>query len=223
MLQGKSKKIFIYFLLLILVGSINNISLNKIKLSNITDIKILGLGNENNNFLIKNLTNLELGNIFFIDKKVIIDLIENNNLVENYDVFKIYPSTLYINIQKTKFLARTNYDGENFIIGSNGKLIKNSLYKQYMPFIFGNPKIKDFLNFKKIIDDSKFNYNDISNIFYFASGRWDLELTNGLIIKLPEKNIKKSLELLFEFLKNEELKNVKLVDLRVNNQIVLDD
>ena len=39
--QRKSKKILIYIFLLILVGSVNNISLNNLKFSDISDINII--------------------------------------------------------------------------------------------------------------------------------------------------------------------------------------
>ena len=41
--QRKSKKILIYFFLLFLVGSINNIDINDLKFQSITDINIIGL------------------------------------------------------------------------------------------------------------------------------------------------------------------------------------
>ena len=41
--QRKSKKILIYFFLLCLLGSINNIDFNNLKLQNVIDIKVLGL------------------------------------------------------------------------------------------------------------------------------------------------------------------------------------
>ena len=46
MQQRKSKKILIYFFLLLFVGSINNINLNSLELQNINDIKIVGLDAE---------------------------------------------------------------------------------------------------------------------------------------------------------------------------------
>jgi cell division protein FtsQ len=204
------------------MGSINNIALNKINFSKISNIKILGFENINKNLLLNSINNLELGNIFFINKSEIKDLIEENTLVESYDVFKIYPSSLHINIQKTKFLARTDYNGENYIIGSNGKLIKDEVYNEKLPYIFGKPKIKDFLRFKEIINTSKFKYKDIKNLYYFPSGRWDLQLVNKVIIKLPEKSIEDSLELAFEFLNNNK-KKISFIDARVDNQIILND
>ena len=221
--QRKSKKILIYFLLLVLVCSINNERLNKIEFSNISDVEILGLGDRNNKSLLENIYNLNLGNILFANKKKIQQTIELNSLVEKYDVFKIYPSSLYIKIQKTKFLAKVNYNGVNYIIGSNGKLSKDEFYQKQLPFIFGSPNIKEFLKLKEIIDNSKFDYKNVENFYYFANRRWDLELANEIIIKLPEKNLKKSLELAFDFLKIADSSKIKFIDLRVNNQIILND
>ena len=223
MLQKKSKKVLIYFLLLFLLGSINNIGLNKIQFSSISNIKILGLGNENNNFLSESINSLQLENIFFINEKQIQNIIESNNLVERYDIFKIYPSSLYINIQKTKFLARTNLNGINHIIATNGKLIKNGSYIEKMPFVFGNPKIEEFLKFKEIIDKSKFEYQNIKNLYFFSSGRWDIELINEIIIKLPEKDLESSVELAFEFLNSDNFDQIKFLDLRINKQLILND
>ena len=71
------------------------------------------------------LKNLNLGNIFFINKKKIEKLINSNSLIESYIVFKEYPSTLNIKIDKTNFFAKINDNGKNYLIGSNGKLLKN--------------------------------------------------------------------------------------------------
>ena len=219
----KSKKVLVYFLLLLVVGSINNIALNQISLSKIININILGLDNENEKFLLENIDNLELRNIFFINKNKLQNIIDSNSLVENYDIFKVYPSSLYINVKKTKFLAKINYDGKNYIVGSNGKLINNEISDENYPFIFGKPKIEEFLKFKKMIDTSNFEYNNIKNFYYFATGRWDLELRNNVIIKLPEKNTDQSLSFVFEFLKDNNLDEKKVIDARVKNQIILND
>ena len=217
----KSKKILIYLLLFFLVGSINNIELSKINLSNISKIKISGLGNENNKSLSENIKSLKLGNIFLIKKNKLINLIESNSLVENYDIFKVYPSSLYINIQKTKFLARINYNGINYIVGSNGKLSNNNLYDKNLPFIFGKPRIDEFLRFKKIIDFSKFEYKEIKNLYFFPTGRWDIEFDNNVLIKLSENNVEQNLELVFEFLNNNNFGDIKIIDVRIENQIIL--
>ena len=126
MQQRKSKKILIYFFLLLIVGSINNINLNELKFQNVHDINITGLDIKNKLILLKKIENFNLNNIFLINKMDLIDEIESNTLVENYSIFKRYPSSLDINIEKTKFLAKINKNGQIFYIGSNRKFIKNN-------------------------------------------------------------------------------------------------
>ncbi len=221
--QRKSKKILIYFFLLIIVSSINNNSLSKIKLNKVDDINISGLDYFENETLLKNIKSLNLGNIFSLDDDEITKIIDSNTLVEKYRIFKKYPSTLNIEIKKTYFLARINKSGKIYILGSNGKLSKNNKSVVQLPYIFGNPDVIEFLNLKRIIDKSNISYDEIKNFYFFRSKRWDLELKNNIIIKLPGNNVKKSLNNALVFLNDANLNNIKIIDVRINNQIILDD
>ena len=220
--QNKSKKILFYVFLLFVVGSINNITLSNIKFFQIKNINIKGLADVENEILLSNLNNIFLKNILLINKNEISEVIEKNTLVQNYTILKKYPSTLNIRIEKTKFLAKINKNNKIFYLGSNGKLIKNNI-KYELPFIFGNPDIDEFLRFKKIVDNSKINYKEIKNLYYFQSKRWDIELHDNLIIKLPKKNLDNSLNLAFDILKNDNLNKSRQIDLRIKNQIIIND
>ena len=218
MQKRKSKKILIYFFLLLVVGSINNINLNGLKFQNINDINITGLDTKNKLILLKEIENFNLNNIFLISKIDLINEIESNSLVENYSIFKRYPSSLNISIEKTKFLAKINKDGQIFYIGSNGKFIKNNSLNNKLPFIFGNPEVFEFFKIKETIDKSKISYTEIKNLFFFPSKSWDLELIDNPIIKLPNDNINFALNLAIEFLNDN-----KFIDARIKNQIILND
>ena len=220
-INEKVKRFYFIFFLLILVGSINNIELSNLKFKKIKNINIYGL--DNDSIFFKKIKNLNLNNIFFINKHEITNLINSNNLVERYNIFKRYPSSIDINIKRTNFLARMNSNGKVFLVGSNGKLSKDDLLNNQLPFIFGKPDINEFLNFKKIIDESKFSYNEIINLYFFSSKRWDIELKNNIIIKLPNNYVKESLQLAFEFLHINNNKNIKIIDARIKNQIILND
>ena len=221
--QRKSKKILLYFFLLFLVGSINNIDINDLKFQSITDINIIGLEDKENSILLKKIKDLNLKSIFLINKNNLINQIESNSLVEKYFIFKRYPSSLNINIKKTNFLARINKNGKIFVLSSNGKLTKNTYSSNQLPFVFGNPDIVEFFNIKKTIDESKISYEEIKNLYFFLSKRWDLELRNNIIIKLSNDNTKEGLKLALEFLHSNEFKDVKIIDARIKNQIILND
>jgi len=221
--QRKSKKILIYFFLLFLVGSINNININNLKFLSVKDINVTGLENEDNSIISKKIKNLKLDNIYLINKKELNTLIETNNLVEKYFIFKKYPSSLNINIDKTSFLARISKNGKIYDLGSNGKLIENNYSNNQLPFVFGNPEIIEFFNIKKIIDESQISFEEIESLYFYLSKRWDLELRNNIVIKLPNDNIKESLKLALEFLHTNEFKDIKIIDARIKNQIILND
>ena len=221
--QRKSKKILIYFFLLIIFGSINNIKLNNLNFKKINNISISGLNHNDSQILSGKINNLNLENILFLDGDELIKIIESNTLIQNFSIFKKYPSTLNIKIEKTKFLAKINNNGKTYLIGSNGKLIKSNYITKDLPYIFGKPDIKDFLKFKKLIDQSKVNYNEIKTFYFFQSNRWDIEFKNDIILKLPKEEINLVLNNIFLFLNDNRFKNLKTIDARIKNQIIIND
>ena len=221
--QRKSKKVLIYFFLIIAISSINNLSLNNLKFNNINDIKISGLSKKDNNILFREIEKINLENIFLISSKEIINLIDSNPLIEQYEVKKKYPSTIYIKIQKTNFYAKININDETFLIGSNGKLSPDDFQNKDLPFIFGKPNIKEFLNFKNIIDQSKFSYDQIENLYFYPSKRWDLKLKNNVLLKLSKNLTIEYLDDLYGFLEQDDFKKFTIVDTRLKNQFILNE
>ena len=221
--QQKGKKIFIYLFLFLIVGSINNTVLTKIRFDRIKSIQISGLNQNQNTNLLESIKELNLKNIFFLNGNEISKIISSNNLVENYEIFKKYPNALDIKIEKTDFLAKINNNGKIFLIGTNGKLSDLKFSDKELPFIFGKPRIDEFIKFTNIIDQSKLSFNQVKNLYFFPSKRWDLELKNNVILKLSKDHTKLSLDQAFEILNDNNLNDIKVVDARIKNQIVLND
>ena len=222
MLQQINKKIIFYISLIIILGTFNNKNLKNFGLPKINMVDIEGKVFNDKEFLkIKNL--IKLNNLLSIQKSPIKELLNSNNLIEEYKVFKRYPSSIEIKIKKTNFLASTNINGKNYLVGSNGKFINTIDYSKNLPFVFGNFKTEKFLELKNIILQSNFKYYDIKNFYYFPSGRWDIETISGILIKLPTTGIKESLNLSIDLLNDIEFSNVKILDIRQKNQIVTND
>jgi cell division protein FtsQ len=205
------------------VGSINNNSINNLKFEKIKNINIFGLNENDQKTILYNLNSLDFKNIFLINKRKFQNIIESNSLVEEYNVIKKYPHSIDINIKKTNFIARINKNGKFFLIGNNGKLSDNNNSGIELPYIFGNPEIKKVLELKKIIDQSNIDYSKIKSLYYFKSKRWDLKFNNSIVLKLPEKIEKETLDKISIFLKNIELENKEIVDARIKNQIIILD
>ena len=222
MLQQINKKIIFYFSLVIILGTFNNKNLKNFDILKIDMVNIEGIELNNNEFL--KITNLiKLNNLLSIQKSQIKEILNSNNFIEEYEVFKRYPSSIEIKVKKTNFLASTNIDGKNYLVGSNGKFINTKDYSKNLPFVFGNFETEKFLELKSIILQTDFKYNNIKNFYYFPSGRWDIEMISGVLIKLPISGIKESLNLSIELLNDIEFSNIKILDIRQKNQIVTND
>ena len=221
--QKKSKKIFIYIILFLSIGTLNHKNLNNIYLNKSIKINVSGLDDKNNFAIKNNLDFLNLSSLFFLKKHEINEIVSTNNLVERYSISKVYPATLNIEIDQTKFLAQTQINNKNFLLGSNGRLIKINNLKKDLPFIYGNFNNQNFFQLKTAIDQTEFEYTDIKNLFFYKSGRWDIETNDGLIIKLPQNEIKSSLEIFLNFFTRKESKDIYKIDLRQKNQIIINE
>ena len=216
-----NKKILFYIFLIIILSTLNNKFFSAIKLKTIDKIIIKGLEGKEKRELLSNLEFLNLNNIFFLDKFKVIEKLEANELIDNYTVFKKYPSSIEIRINKTKFLANVFIDGKSFVLGSNGKLIQTVDKNNNLPNIFGDYNKDSFFNLLKSIKKSNFELLEIKNLYFFKSGRWDLETNDNKIIKLPKKNLVASLNLALDLINHNKSKNIKILDLRQEKQVII--
>jgi len=219
--QKKSKKILLYFFLFLIVGTLNNKNLAKINFLDIKKITTTGLDEKKNQEIEKRLNFLKSTNIFFLNEIKIIDILEADSIIEDYSIFKTYPSAIKIEIIKTNFLANVFKDGNNFLLGSNGKLTKINDLQKNIPLIVGKFSTNDFFELKKIIDKTNLDFDQIEKLLYFESGRWDIEMYSGLLIKLPREKIKIALELSNRLIQENKIKLKTIIDLRQNNQVFL--
>ena len=221
--QKRSKKILLFFFLFLLIGTYNNKNFTFNSFGTIDEIIISGLEDNDNIKLKTELSFLRLENLFFLNKEKIEEILKNNNLVEKYSVSKKYPSTVNIKIEKTTFLALIKKENINYLLGSNGKLVKSKDKKDKIPMIFGEFNNKYFFDLKSIVDESNFDYAEIKNLFFFKSGRWDIETNSGILIKLPKKDLKKSLNFALEIMNKIQFEKITKIDLRQKNQVVIDE
>ena len=220
MLQLISKKIIFYLFLFFLLVTINSNLIFNWSLPKIDKIEVSGLDFEESEKIKKIIKSLVKGNIFLIDNENIENEIYSLKIVEEFKIFKKYPSTLQVKVKKTDYLAITIKEGLKYYVGSNGELIEDETLVENLPYIYGNLNTQEFFKLKNEIENSDFYFNQILNLYFYKSNRWDIETIDGYMIKLPRNNVKETLNL-FVRLMNEKYFNDKLIiDLRQRNQII---
>ena len=223
MLISKDKRILIYLFLLIIFGSINNKYFTNVSFFKIKNTKLVGLNDAEKSNLLTEFEIVKKKNIFFLQKKELIEILNSNDLIESFLINKNYPSDIIIIIQKTNFLANINILDENFLIGSNKRLIKSKLSDPNLPTVLGNPSLKDFFLINDEISKSSIKLTDIKKLYFFPSKRWDLELNSGILIKLPMSNPINSLNKYFEIKSLPQFNDIEIFDMRVENQIIVNE
>ena len=220
-LTGKKNKIIIYLIFLFILSTTSNKSLefHQNYSAKINKIQVSGLSNSINSQIRNRLEKLLNINIFFINKDKIDKIISEYNLVELYSVKKIYPSKIEVKIEQTKFIAKIS-GSKQVLIGSNGKLIKREINEK-LPFLFGKLDSKNFLEFKKIIDNSAFKFKDLKSVSFYPSKRWDIITNENILINLPKDNLLQSLNFAYKLIIDNNFKEIRVIDLRVKNHVVI--
>ncbi len=219
---GKKNKVIIYLILLFILSTTSGkfaVSQNNYSSIN-TKINIEGLSSIENLKISNELSNLFYKDILFIDKKEINKIMNKYNIIEEYNIKRIYPSTINIKIKPTKYLARTSNDNQ-LLVGANGKLIKDEENREILPYIFGEFNSTDFLTLKKNIEQSKFIFKELKTLYFFQSNRWDILTDNDILIKLPLSNSLESLNFAYKIISNDEFKKKSIIDLRVKKNLVV--
>ena len=216
-----SKKIILYLFILLLLATPNNKEFLKSNFNKDFSFEILSLSEFDDKKIISELLNYKNQNLFLLNKEEIIEVIKKYKVIEDYNIYKNYPSNLIVKLKKTKFLAITQKEGSSYYIGSNGKLIKIKSDIEDLPIIFGTVDTAEFLRLKNLIDNSIFDFSDIKSLYYFKSKRWDIETKDGFLLKLPQENLSKSFELFINIINNKNFQNSNIIDLRQSKQIIL--
>ena len=105
----------------------------------------------------------------------------------------------------------------------NQNLILNDYSSSSLPFVFGDLNVEEFLKFKNEVDKSNFDFKKIIKLYYFKSKRWDIETSEGYLIKLSRNNLKRDLNLFVRLSDEDKFKDELIIDFRQKGQIILND
>ena len=215
------KRIVIAIALLILFSTITAQLKIEITKFNLKKIQIKNNSILNEKDIKKLLIPLYEKNLIFLSYSEIEKALMQNSFIESFNIRKKYPQSLYIEIFEKQPVAILFNKKEKFYLSDKSELIKftkNPKFKD-LPYVIGEPK-----KFKILFETLKklnFPINSVKKYILYESNRWDIEIKNNQIIKLPEVNYNDSLKNYLSLANKNEFKKYKIFDFRINNQLIL--
>ena len=225
-LINKNKLYFYIFSFLFLSTIINNNFLNIFKKKFlISNIQIETNFHEIEKKIFKHTKHLINQNIFFINKRDTINKLNNLKYLEKFEIKKKFPSTIIIKAVKTNLIGLSYINEKKYYIGSNGQFIleKKLSTNKKLPIIFGNFKVKNYLDLLSILENQNINSGLITKFYFHKNKRWDLYFENNIIIRLPNNNIEEAVKIFKIFQKKNKLRSNMIIDLRISKRIVIEN
>ena len=226
------KKLYRIVLLILVLIFLSTYSPNKFDLileKNNTFLKIQKIKIVNN-FLIKSseikekLSTIYNRNIFSIKKEDIEEPLKEINFLEKVEVKKKYPNTIVVKIFETKPVAILYKNKAKYLLDSSSNLIffENNMNFNQLPSVFGIGAENYFVYFFNQLENNNFPINNIKKFYFFQIGRWDLQIANDKMIKLPHDNIEDAIKKSIELLNRKDFQNYNIIDLRVDGKIIVE-
>ena len=226
------KKLYRIFLLLIVFTILSTYTSNQDNFTNGKDNIFFKINNIEvvNNILVKEneikekLNKIYQENIFLVDSQDIEKPLKEIDFLDKIEVKKKYPNTIIVKIYETKPLAILFRDKKKYIIDSSSSLISLKQKKNFdeLPTVFGKNAENYFEDFFQRLKKNNFPEKKIRNFYYFPIGRWDLQLVNDKVIKLPSSKVDDAIIKAIELLDRKDFEKYNTIDLRVNGKIIVE-
>ena len=215
----KHFRFFTYFIIVIFLTSINNYNLYNKKIFNIDKVEVNGLS-EKKNIMIKNEIKNILGKNIFLIKKNYFKKLFNRNDTKDLIIKKVYPNKLIINFIPSKPICIILLKDRKIILGDNGKKLNIEKIEKKLPKVFGSEDFDNILKVVNMLKLSKLDYDEIDEIVFFKSGRFDINLKDKTLIKFPIRYTKETVNYSSYLLNDKRFVNSKVIDLRLENKII---
>jgi cell division protein FtsQ len=215
------KRAVVAIILLILFSTITAKKKTYVSQFNLKEIKI------ENNFILgeKDIKDLLIPfyekNLFFINYSDIEKALLQNSFIQSFKIKKVYPQTLKIKVFEKKPIAIVFYKKRNFYLSEKIELIELTERHKFkdLPYVIGNHK--EFKNLYVALKEFNFPFNSVKKFILYESNRWDIEMKDNKIIKLPSEEYKKGLKNFLNIKDKNEFKKYKIFDFRVSNQLIV--
>lgn len=145
--------------------------------------------------------------------------------VEQVSVRKVYPGTIEVALKEREAFAIWQHGDDLSLIEKNGSVIAPLRDNKFsaLPLFVGRDAETAAASFDKQFDNWPEIKARVKAYVRVAGRRWDLRLDNGIVVKLPETNIARAMDVLSRFEAEHGLleRDIAAVDLRLEDRTTI--
>src|SRR6202000_1879290 len=136
--------------------------------------------------------------LLFLDAEAARTRLMANPWIADAAVLKLYPDRLQISVTERQAFALWQKDGNISVIAADGTVLQPFIQDRYraLPLLVGNGAGRAGHDFLTTLDRSPDIRSQLRAAIFVAERRWNLRLTNGLDVRLPEAGVEQALDLL---------------------------
>lgn len=150
--------------------------------------------------------------------------------VKDVAIRKLYPGKLTVALAEKRAVAVWQHNDRLTVVERSGKpitkfgiadLISNRF--SYLPHLVGQGAPESASQILPLVAEHPVIAEQVASYVRVADRRWDLELVNGMRVKLPEAGVAKRLDYLAELAGDDRLleREVAVVDMRLSDRVAL--
>jgi cell division protein FtsQ len=163
--------------------------------------------------------------LLFLDAEAARDRLMANPWIADAAVLKLYPDRLRISVTERQAFALWQKDGNVSVIAADGTVLEPFIEDRYrdLPLLVGNGAERAGRDFIAVLDRFPEVRGMLRASIFVAERRWNLRLSNGLDVRLPEAGIQQALERLVALDHDKKLLSrvIVSVDLRLPDRVTV--
>jgi len=152
------------------------------------------------------------------------DKLKTNPWIADAVVRKFYPNRIEIEVTERDAFALWQRNGKLAIVARDGTVLEEVTERpEKLPLVVGNGAAKAAHDFLSVLDRFPAIKAEVYGAVYVAERRWNLRMTNGMDVRLPETNLIVAFEALTKLSRDQRIfaRDIEVIDLRIPGQVIV--
>jgi cell division protein FtsQ len=153
------------------------------------------------------------------------DKLKSNPWIADAVVRKFYPTRIEIEVTEREAFALWQRQGKLAIVARDGTVLEeiSGERPEKLPLIVGEGAARAAAEFLAVLDRFPAIKSQVYGAVFIAERRWNLRMTNGMDVRLPENDLVVALDALQKLNRDQKIftRDIEMIDLRIPGQVIV--